>query len=292
MKQINSDITFVTAFLDIGRKDWAPEFARDPAFYVESFLNYLNYPYKMVCYVDEKYYDFIIEKYMSSPYTNKHFISINTDWLHENIHAWSGIEKDRAIMEDPEYRKFIDGRLQLMYPQGIPETNVRNHLCPENLYPEYNAINHAKIDFIVHAIENGYIFTKFTAWCDFGYFRTYHSDGSSHPGPVFNTGMLRESQISLCLCRPIAVKDVDILDTALWGNVLFIGAFYAGATVCMKQFQILYHDCVEELRSHRITDDDQHIYIRCLVHNPELFDLKIFSTQDWPKLLSEFSCEM
>ena len=226
MTDINPDITFVTAFLDIGRKDWAPEFARDPAFYVESFLNYLNYPYKMVCYIDDKYYDFVVEKYMASPHTNKHFISINTEWLHEHIHAWSGIEKDRAIMNNPEYQKFIDGRLNLMYTNGIPETNVRNHRCPENIYPEYNAINHAKIDFIAHAIENGYISTTFTAWCDFGYFRTYHNDGSPHPSQKFNTGMLKTNQISLCLCRQITVRDIDILDTALWGNVLFIGAFY------------------------------------------------------------------
>ena len=56
----SDDITLVTAFLDIGRSTWTDEFARQPSFYVDSFMNYLNYPYKMVCYIDDKYIDQII----------------------------------------------------------------------------------------------------------------------------------------------------------------------------------------------------------------------------------------
>lgn len=281
----SDDITLVTAFYDIGRQNWEGEFKRDITFYIDSFYTYLNYEYKMVCYIDDRYINNVLEKYEKSPYQNKIFIPINREWLDANIHAWKNVEIDRAIMEDDGYKELLKRRLPLMYPKGIPETNVRSHLCPENVFPEYNVVNHSKIDFISHAIQNNYINTSFTGWTDFGYFKTYHSDESTMPHSTIDVNKLHPSKIIFNLRRPIAKQDKDMIFTMLYAFELFIGAFYAGPTNLMMPFQELYHECVTEMLNNYVTDDDQHVYIQCYVKNPEIMHLNIFENQDWPKAL-------
>jgi protein YibB len=286
------EITLVTAFLDIGRDNWENnDFKRTTNFYINSFLTYLNYPYKMVCYIDEKYFEHVYKVYKKSPYQNKQFIPIHREWLDQNIHAWRQIEKDRNILNDPNFKKFLKGRLEFMYPEGIPEENEqRTYLCPENIYPEYNVINHSKIDFISHAIKNGFINTYYTAWSDFGYFSTYHKDGESLPTETIDTNKLDPNKITICLRREIIEDDKDMFFTLLFAYELFIGAFYAGPTHIMEGFKDIYHDCVEELYRNGISDDDQHVYIRCYMKNPDIFNLSIHRG-DWPKALTYFQGE-
>jgi hypothetical protein len=283
-----NNITLVTAFLDIGRETWKNnDFKRTPDFYIDSFLTYLNYPYKMVCYIDEKYIGKVLETYEKSVYKNKKFIPINRAWLNKNIHAWSLIENDEVILNSEDFKTFLKKRLPYMYPNGIPEKNVREHLCPENIYPEYNVINHSKIDFIMHAIQNKYIDTYFTGWSDFGYFSTYHLDKGSLPKNILDTNNFDKNKITICLRRKILDEDNDMFFTTLFAYELFIGAFYAGPTHIMERFQKLYHACVVELYKNGISDDDQHVYIRCNLKDPEILNLCIFDG-DWPKALTVF----
>jgi len=284
----NNDITLITAFYDIGRQNWKNnDFKRTADFYITSFLTYLNYPYKMVCYIDDRYISRVIETYEKSEFKNKVFIPINREWLDNNIHAWSLIENDRRILNSDAYKDFLKRRLPLMYPAGIPETNVREHLCPENIYAEYNIVNHSKIDFIMHAIENNHVNTYFTGWTDFGYFSTYHSDSSTLPKNILDTSKFDREKITICLRRRILEEDKDIFFTLLYAYELFIGAFYAGPTHIMKRFQELYHDVVIDLYKKAVSDDDQHIYIQMYVKEPEIFNLCIFGG-DWPKALTVF----
>jgi hypothetical protein len=54
---------------------------------------------------------------------------------------------------------------------------------PENIYADYNAINHSKIDFICYAINNNLINRDaFICWSDFGYFNSIlHNNPSEYP---------------------------------------------------------------------------------------------------------------
>jgi hypothetical protein len=283
-----NDITLVTAFFDIGRDTWRnPTFQRSADFYVDSFLTYLQYPYKMVCFIDEKYMDKIYTVYEKSIYKNKQFIPINREWLNNNIHAWSNIEKDRQILSSTNFKDFLSKRLEFIYPNGIPDTNVVDYLCPENLYPEYNIVNHSKIDFIMYAINNGLISTEFTGWSDFGYFSTFHKDGTPLPHSTIDTEKLDKHKVAICLRRNIAEKDKDMLFTLLTATELFVGAFYAGPTRIMQEFQELYHNSVNEMYENGVSDDDQHVYIRCHMRNPTFFDMHIFE-KEWPKALVYF----
>jgi hypothetical protein len=99
----DSDITLVTAFYDIGRENWEANFKRDVSFYIDSFLTYLDYDYKMICYIDDRYINKILEKYAESQYKNKLFIPINRNWLDENIPgicrtAGTGVDKINSLI--------------------------------------------------------------------------------------------------------------------------------------------------------------------------------------------------
>ncbi len=48
--------------------------------------------------------------------------------------------------------------------------NYYKTFLPEYNSAKYDAINFAKIDFIIYALDNNLIDDSFICWCDFGYF--------------------------------------------------------------------------------------------------------------------------
>lgn len=280
------NICIVTAFFDIGRGFWKNKSKRTTKFYIQSFLNYLDYPYKMVCYVDERCIDYVLEHYTRSPYNNKKFIPINQTWLENNIHAWKQLPKDREIMKSSRYREFLNHRQTF-----TPDKEVR--IFPENEIPEYNAINHAKIDFIMNAINNGYVSESITCWCDFGYFGTQHENKKeTFPTSILDPHMFSTDRITFFLQKNIDDNDMDILFTLIAAPELFTGTFWGGPTRLMEKLQNLYHESVEELYRANVSDDDQHIYLRCCLNNSDLFDLKLNRSGEWPKGLLFFQTTM
>jgi len=287
-----NDITIVTAFLDIGRDKWPnSEFKRTTEFYIDSFLHYLNYPYKMVCYIDEKYIDKVIQVYEKSLYQNKKFIPINREWLTENTHAWKNIHNDIHILNSKPFKNFLGKRLEVMYPNGIPDENRREHLFPENIYPEYNVLNHAKIDLINYSIEKGYIKTYFTGWSDFGYFASQHNlEITKFHKNILDINKFKRNKISFILRKPIDERDKNMEYTLFYAPNVFTGTFFCGPTDLMFPLQELYHNCTNELYRNFISDDDQHVYLRCYLKTPDLFDLHIIP--DDIKPLSFFEKEI
>jgi hypothetical protein len=283
------DITIVTAFFDIGRGFWKNKHRRTTRFYIQSFLNYLDYPYKMVCYVDDRCIDYVLEHYTRSSHNNKVFIPINAKWLEKNIHAWKQIPKDREIMQSSRYREFIDHRQNIMYPDGIPKNTPEKRVFPENEVPEYNAINHAKIDFINNAIDCGYVNESIVCWSDFGYFGTQHNNvKTTFPTEILDKTRFSPNRITFFLQKEITEQDTDPLYMLICAPELFTGTFWGGPTYLMPILQNLYHDCVEDLYSVNISDDDQHIYLRCCLKDSDIFDLKLNTTGEWPKGLVFF----
>jgi hypothetical protein len=55
----------------------------------------------------------------------------------------------------------------------------------------------------------------------------------------------------------------------------------------MLKLQKLYHTSLKELYNNNISDDDQHIYLRCFLKEPNIFNLYLDSCQ-WPKGLCYF----
>ena len=285
-----NEITIVTAFFDIGRDNWNQEFKRDVNFYIHSFLHFFQYPYSMVCYIDDRYIEQVIQEYEKSPYKNKRFIPINREWLNENINAWKLLSIDQTIITSEQYKSILENRLRFMYPDGIPEVNRRNHLFPENEWPEYNAINHSKIDFISNSIINGYITTQYTCWCDFGYFNSQHNGNiTTFPTSLLDTNKFNKNKISFLLRNPVNERDKNMLYTLVIAPEVFTGTFFVGPSLLMLKMQKLYHESVKELYRNGISDDDQHVYLRCYLKEPDFFDIHIIQSEEWPRGLTYFS---
>lgn len=278
MDNIDKSITIVTAFIDIGRGEWDNQYKRSTQFYIESFLHYLKYPYQMACYIDDRYIDEILEHYVKSPYRNKMFIPINKRWLKNNIHAWKQLELDKEIISSQKYKEYMQQRLRIMYPDGASNVESQKYIFPENQYSEYNIINHSKIDFIMHAIENGFILDTtdtITCWCDFGYFGTQHdNDPVTFPTQTLDKSKFKSDKLTFFIQNRAVRECVDPVFMLIQSPEIFTGAFWGGPTSLMSRFQELYHISVDELYKYNISDDDQHVYLRCYIKDIDLIDLK------------------
>ena len=76
-----SDITLVTLFYNIGRETWGL-YPRKVVEYLAAFETFLEYDYKMIIFVDYRYFDELNEKVKNSKFNNKDpcdkSLSVNT----------------------------------------------------------------------------------------------------------------------------------------------------------------------------------------------------------------------
>lgn len=251
--------TLVTAFYDIGRGNFK-KYGRTSEEYVKAFYNYLDMEYKMIIFIDDRYLQPILTYYETCKFKNKKFIPINKNWLVDNIYAWKQLEKDKRIITSEFYKTLLEHRIAMNKP--------------ETLYSEYNIVNHSKIDFINYSIDNGYVNDKYVFWSDFGYYHSILDNNKTFfPNTILDTRKFSPTKINCMIRDNILPQDNNILDIALSGKVTIIGTFYGGHISIMKQFQELYHSCLEELYSNNISDDDQHVLLRCYLKNPDFFQL-------------------
>ena len=261
----NEKITIVTAFYDIGRGNWGI-MKRSVEYYINSFKNYLSLEYEMVVFIDDRYISSIIT-YLSKNIT---IIPIHADFLENNIESWKNIEKDLLIMNSENYKKMLVNRIH------------NGH--PENIFPEYNCINHAKIDFIKYALP--FIKTSFVCWSDFGYHSSILNNNSSiFPTDILDINLFNTSKINVCLMNKI--KEYDSISILQNAPNIFTGSFYGLPVNLVNPFHELYHYCLNELYLLNISDDDQHILLKCYYKRPELFELYL-SEGKWPEALTYF----
>ena len=269
------ELVIVSAFLDINREKWSTSYKRTARDYILSFTNYFNYNTKMLVFIDDKYIDEIKEIYNNSSYNNTIFVPINNDWMTKHIYAWQLLDISKHIMQSDKYTNLVKDRIA----------------CgnPENIYADYNAINHSKIDFICYAINNNLINRdSFICWSDFGYFNSIlHNNPSEYPNNHLDITKFNPNKLSFCLRNKLDNKDQDAIYTLVNAPERFTGSFFAGPSNLMLKLQKLYHTSLKELYNNNISDDDQHIYLRCFLKEPNLFNLYLYSYK-WPKGLCYF----
>ncbi len=276
-----NEITLVTAFFDIGRNDWS-KYKRSSEYYINSFFHYFNYDYKMIIFIDDKYIDAVKEKISNlntdnANVTNKILIPINSKWLDENIYSWKQTESVKRVMNSEYYKSLCNKRINSGYP--------------ENLYAEYNLINISKIDFICYAINNSLIKndSEFICWTDFGYFSSILKNNIEYfPLTSLDIKYFNVNKINFCLRNKINENDNDYIYTLLNAPENFTGTFWGANIKNMKIFQTLIHNEINEMIKNNIFDDDQHIYLRCCLKSPSLFELYL-SNNKWPDALNYFN---
>lgn len=275
MSQLDN-ITLITGFLDIGRTQWENS-TRTTESYLSAFDEYLRYGYKMIVFLDDRYIHLYVDENGHSKHTNKTFVPINRDWLLTNTQSWSQLKRVQDIMSSTEYRETVKERIMV-------------HHVPENIYPEYNLINHSKIDFIHYAIQHQ-LFPPddWVCWSDFGIFDCiFHKNTEEYPTATLDIRKFNTDKINFCLRYDICEQDRDMLHTLQQPRETFTGGFFGGSQELLLKLHVLYHECLEEMYAANISDDDQHVYLRCYVKNPDLFQLHVSENGQWPRGLTLF----
>jgi len=272
-----NEITMVSAFYDIGRDNWNNS-KRSAEYYIDSFIKmsdfYLNQ--KIIVFMDDRYIDYLLQKMEEKSKHNKIFISINFEWLNNNCNSWKKNNLAIEIMNSKEYKNLLNERIKC----GAPENN----------YPEYNTINHSKIDFIKYSIDNILLNeNEFICWCDFGYFKSIlHDNPNEFPKKYLDINKFNLNKLNFCLVNKIDETDSDMFYSLANAPEKFTGSFFAGSKELMLKLYELYHNCLDELYRNNLSDDDQHVYLRCYLKNNDLFELFLSSDKKWPQALSYF----
>jgi hypothetical protein len=214
-------------------------------------MPYLSMNYPMVIFIDERYFPAMQE--LCEHHDRIKLIAINHTFMQDNIYAYRQLDKQREIMKSESFQKLISHRI------GHPE-------CCK---PEYNMLQHAKIDFVAFVINNQICPSEYYAWTDFGFFQ--RSDRI--PTRPLELSKFNLSKINFQGINPITANDQDIIYTLTKAPERIGGFFYLGSPQKLLEYQKLYHEICEEFYSLNIDDDDQHIMIQSVFRRPDLFEV-------------------
>jgi hypothetical protein len=245
----NVDCIMVTAFLDLGRSSWA-HWTRSTELYVERFASLLRMDVPLVCFIDETVVE-KVTKLAAGRVSPTVIISINRDWLAKNVKAWSYLAEEKMLMEGKAYAN-----------------NVAQ--IPEHLYPEYNCINHAKIDFVNYAMDHvREIRSDWYGWVDFGYVRDTHS---LTPSLTFRPTMFKSDarHVHSLTTGPTKAEDSDPWFTFKNRTVVFTGPFWFGSAAILKHYRMCYHESLQAMHKLGIADQDQAVMLRVSFRHPGL----------------------
>lgn len=262
----NMSICLVTAFLDIGRSNWSA-FRRSNNQYFDNFMPYFNCTHDMIVFMDDKYHEDFRRLCESSVKKNIMIVPINRQFLTEKIHAWSHLADETRIMNSDEFKKLIRHRL--------------HH--PECSIPEYNLIQHAKVDFVRLATKMQK--SDFYAWTDFGYFQHGWKIPRS-PNWSLDINKFSADQINFQSICNFDDKDNDMMYTVVNAPARVGGFFWLGKKKTIKKYAKMYHRIVEDLYANNLVDDDQHIMIRSYFQRPDL--IKVWNEGDWHMIYVKF----
>jgi hypothetical protein len=260
-------LTLVSAFYDIGRASWNI-LQRSVDVYIEVFEHYRHLPYPIILFMDDRYLDKI------PAWPQLTIIPINRQWLEREIWAWQQLERERSIMETESFKEIV--RYRTLIPRSDSEyINPKPGLVPEAYIPEYTVINHAKIDFVGHAVQNGLVTTQWVAWSDFGYFCC--TENLDIPIRPINFQHFKADKVTYGLLNKLNDQDFDVKNTLTFAPIRIAGAFFIATPDIMLVYQALYHSQVQEFQNMGIADDDQHLVLRCIYASSNLFDLRLMT---------------
>ena len=296
----NMNYLLVTAYFDIGATSWQ-NYTKDSSIYLNYLKHLCRANLKLIIFIDDRYAEEVNDEIdqLNDLQAMRYIVvfPINTEFLESNIISWQLYRQHmHAIMSTRSYQEKAWLR---------PEKYT-----PETLYPEYNSINFAKIDFVKYAI--GHILkiapyfsdVSHFGWIDSGYIRDA-SEIPRHFQPIsalFNENVNvfyhnNYSQRYMATTEDISEDNVaaanaaDDVSTARINQTEHVssqfnftqvfldaptdipGAFWFGEKTALLRFHGLFHKCVHAMLEEDIADDDQAVLMCCYVSDPTLFTL-------------------
>lgn len=264
------DVCLVTAFLDIGRDEWNT-YSRSVSEYFTSFLPYLRLHHDIIVFMDDRH-SLNLQSLISkcSPSARVKIVPINREWMKDHIFAYSKLKMETLIMNSDGFKQLIPD-----YRKG----------CPETYSPEYNIMQHAKIDFVCHAIDANYSQCRYFAWTDFGYFKNDSMTMDTAKTKLDITKFDLE-KVNFQTINPVDERDRNVMYTLTYAPEKIGGFFYFGGIEPLKEYQKIYHDVYSEMHRMGIVDDDQHMMIRSYFRNKSLF--RLWDLGGWHKIYTTF----
>ncbi|EAH8517036.1 protein YibB, partial [Campylobacter jejuni] len=246
---IDNEITIVTAFYDIGRKD-IKNFERDNDKYLSYFEFLAGIKNKMIIYTQENIKEKILDTRKKHNLEDKTII----------------ITKELQEFDEQGYKKIIDTFKD--YNQGINRKNPNNIEC---ISPMYCYLMYLKPFFVCDAIEEG-LTNENIMWLDFGF---NHGGEFFIDKEQFNFLLEKQNGIDNDKINFFSIKDDDrqtlasiyfSMETFIMGGLIFAN---------YKKWQIFKDDLKKSLdcfSSLGMIDDDQIMLLWCFRNYPQNYN--------------------
>jgi protein YibB len=266
---MDSSITIVTAFFDIGRGDWtsekgfAPYLERKSETYIEYFKNLSTLENEMIIFTSSDLKP-KIEKIREGKPTTVVTLDINQKF--KNIR-----KRINDIQSSDEFKSKIE------------ERQLRN---PEYWSADYVLVCNLKSYFVKKSIELKLVNSEMIAWVDFGYCRTQEmTRGLSQWNYPFNKNKVNLFTIKRWL-NPKSINQV--YDYMIKNRSYIIGGAIVATQEKWLEFYNLVCRCQMQTLKHKIVDDDQGIFIMCYYYKPQLMSLNYLGKNRWLYLFRMF----
>ena len=269
-----SDITIVTAFFDIGRGRLPKEKHgrilphyqhRSVDTYFEFFKNLARLKNDLVVYTTEDFANDVNEIRKSYGLEDRTKIVVMPSYLPNGFESIR--EKVQEVMDSNEYISKINN------PQLI-----------EYWHPDYVLVNIFKSLYVTHAIESGFVSTDLTAWIDFGYCR----DLETIPAPYEWKYDFDTDKIHFFNMRKIE-PERPINDIIYTGDVYIQGCHIVAGSKMWSKLKELVFKNLGILLSHNLSDDDQTLLLMAYLTEPESFELRYNSPDDWFRIFKDYN---
>lgn len=266
---MDSTITIVTAFFDIGRGHWtaekgySPHLKRGTEDYLTYFRNLAQLDNNMVIFTSGEMKPTIEEIRQGKP-TTVIAVDINKKFAHLK-------KRIAAIQADENFRSRLETR------------QLKN---PEYWSADYVLVCNLKAWFVNQAIRLKLVQSELIAWIDFGYCRQPDTlNGIMQWHYPFDQNKMHFFTIRRCL----RVKKLDDVFNYMIDNRVFV---IGGAVIGTKQkWQIFYQlvcQCQKLTLNNNIVDDDQGIFLMCYHFRPDLIKLNYLGKSRWFDLFKRY----
>ncbi|QLV92084.1 protein YibB [Citrobacter freundii] len=266
---MNSSITIVTAFFDIGRGDWTsnkgffPHLERTADTYIQYFENLSKLDNDMVIFTSSE-----LKPKIEAIRNGKNTVVVALD-INKKFQS---IKKRIArIQKDNEF---------------ISKLETRQLINPEYWSPDYALVCNLKTYFVNRAIELNLVNDDMVAWVDFGYCRSADvTRGLSRWDYPFDRNKVNFFTVK----KGLTVKTIhQVFDHMINNRSYIIGGAIVATQKKWKEFYKLVCQCQIKTLRNNIVDDDQGVFIMCYYYNPKLIKLNYLGKNRWFNLFKLF----
>lgn len=266
---MDSSITIVTAFFDIGRGNWTSDrgfsmhLERTTETYMQYFKNLSELDNDMIIFTSSD-----LKPQIEKIREGKRTIVISIDINDKFKHIKKRIEK---IQNDSEFKNKLE---------------TRQLINPEYWSSDYVLVCNLKTYFVNKSIRLGLVNTDRVAWVDFGYCRNSEvTAGLTQWRYPFN----KEKVHFFTIKRKLKVKSINqVFEHMINNRAYIIGGAIVATQQKWKELYSLVCYCQIKTLKNNIVDDDQGIFIMCYFYNPKLIKLNYLGKKRWFNLFRMF----